>query len=260
MQPRQTFAEDGLRELSESIRQRGILQPVLVRPAESGFELIAGERRWRAAQYAGLAHIPVVVREVSDDEMLEIALVENLQREDLNPMEEAAAYRRLMEDLGYTQEEIAVRVGKDRSTVANIIRLLSLPDSIRSEVERGTLSAGHARALLSADSESDAMLLAREAIEQKLTVRQTEKLAKRRSRPMADADQQAAERRLTESLGTRVRLISKKSGAGRVEIEYYSIDELNGLIDRLTSASVTTDSPAAQVYSASELSPDPAEG
>jgi len=236
LQPRQAFPNDSIEELAESIRQKGILQPLLVRRANGGFQLIAGERRLRAAQRLGLEQVPVTVREVSDGEMLELALIENIQREDLTPLEEARAYRRLMEEFKLTQEDVAARVGKDRSTVANTLRLLQLPGEITAALERGVLSAGHARALVSAGSDAARVRLAREVVARRLTVRQTERLAQRDTAPLRDADQQATEQRLTEALGTRVRLVSRRGGSGKIEIEYPSLQVLNGLIDRLTAA------------------------
>jgi ParB family transcriptional regulator, chromosome partitioning protein len=236
MQPRQTFSEAGIDELARSVREKGILQPLLVRRTSRGFELIAGERRFRAAQRIGMEQVPVVVREAADDELLELALIENLQREDLNPLEEARAYRRLIDELHLTQEDIARRVSKDRSTIANALRLLQLPDEVKNEIERGALTAGHARALAGAASDTERLTLAREVVTKRLSVRQTEKLAKRSARPISDAEHRAVEERLTELLGTRVRLTSRRSGAGKIEIEYYSPEELNGLIDRLSTA------------------------
>jgi ParB family chromosome partitioning protein len=233
MQPRRTFSEASIEELAESIRQQGILQPLLVRRANGGFELIAGERRLRAAQRLGLEQVPVTVREASDRELLEMALIENIQREDLSPLEEANAYRRLMDEFSLTQEEIATRVSKDRSTVANTLRLLQLPDEIKTHIEQGALSAGHARALVTAGSDDARIQLAHQVVAQRLTVRQTEQLAKRNTRPMADAEQRAVEQRLTEALGTKVRLLGRRDGSGKIEIEYYSLEGLNGLVDRL---------------------------
>jgi len=235
-QPRQTFSDPSIDELAESIRQKGILQPLLVRRVNEGYELIAGERRLRAAQRVGLEQVPVSVRDATDSELLELALIENLQREDLNPLEEARAYRRLMDEFALTQEAVAARVGKDRSTVANALRLLQLPDEIKAEIARGALSGGHARALATAGSEAAKVRLAREVIAQRLTVRQTEQLAKRTVHPTADAEQLGVEQRLTEWLGTRVRLLPRRDGSGKIEIEYYSLDGLNGLIDRLSHA------------------------
>jgi ParB family chromosome partitioning protein len=235
LQPRQHFGDAGIDELAESIRQKGILQPLLVRRTGEGFELIAGERRFRAAQRLGLEHVPVTVRQADDSEMLEMALIENIQREDLNPLEEARAYRRLIDEFDLTQEDIATRVGKDRSTVANTIRLLQLPAEILAELERGSLTAGHARALVSIRSDEIKVDLAREIVARRLTVRQTERLAKEKSTTVVDLDRQAAERHLAEALGTKVRLLTRRDGSGRIEIEYYSLAELNGLIDRIAT-------------------------
>ena len=234
-QPRQHFADAGIDELARSISEKGILQPLLVRPMNGGYELIAGERRFRAAQRIGLETVPVTVREASDGEVLEIALIENIQRENLNPIEEAYAYRRLIEEFELTQDEIAQRVGKDRSTVANTLRLLQLPPEVQQEIERGALSAGHARALVGLNSDVARIELAREVLARRLTVRETEKLAKRTARPTVDDDLQTAEQRLTEALRTRVRIANRRNGSGRIEIEYYSLDELNGWIDRLSA-------------------------
>ena len=234
MQPRQAFANQGIEELAESIRQKGILQPLLVRRSNGGFELIAGERRLRAAQRLGMGHVPVLVRDASDGELLEMALIENIQRENLNPLEEARAYRRLVEEFKLTQEDIAARVGKDRSTIANTMRLLQLPPEVQSQVERGALSAGHARALAAAPSAAMRTQLAQEVVVQGLTVRQTEHLVRRRARPPAGPELGAAEQQLTEHLGTRVRVLQGRNGSGKIEIEYYSLQELNGLMDRLT--------------------------
>jgi ParB family chromosome partitioning protein len=234
LQPRRTFAEEGLEELAQSIRQKGILQPLLVRRVNGGFELIAGERRFRAAQRAGLEQVPITVHEADDGEMLEMALIENIQRENLNPLEEARAYRRLMDEFRLTQEAIATRVGKDRSTVANTLRLLQLPAEVQRDIERGVLSAGHARALVTAGSDAAKITLAREVVSRRLTVRQTERLAKQNGSALADTEQRAVEERLTAALGTRVRLVPRRDGSGRIEIQYYSLEGLNGLLDRLS--------------------------
>ncbi len=236
LQPRQAFADDAIAELAASIREKGMLQPLLVRRVNGGYELIAGERRYRAAQRLGMEQVPVSVRDVEDCEMLELALIENIQREDLNPLEEARAYRRLLQEFKLTQEEIAKRVGKDRSTVANTMRLLQLPQEVQRDIERGVLSAGHARALAGAGSAGATLQLARQVVARRLTVRQTEGLAKRTARPLADIEMRAAEERLTEALGTRVRVHSRRTGSGKIEIEYYSLEGLNSLIDRLSAA------------------------
>jgi ParB family chromosome partitioning protein len=234
MQPRKAFADEGIEKLAESIRQKGMLQPLLVRRSNGGLELIAGERRLRAAQRLGMELVPVLVRDASDSELLEMALIENIQRENLNPLEEARAYRHLVEEFKLTQEDIATRVGKDRSTIANSMRLLQLPPQVQSQVERGALSAGHARALAAAPSVAMRVELAQEVAVQGLTVRQTEHLVKRRVRPPAGPEMAAAEQRLTEHLGTRVRVLQGRNGCGKIEIEYYSLEGLNGLMDRLT--------------------------
>jgi ParB family chromosome partitioning protein len=236
LQPRKHFEDAQIDELAESIRQRGILQPLLVRRVADGFQLIAGERRLRAAQRVGLSEVPVSVQEADDRDALEMALIENIQREDLNPIEEARAYRQLADEFGLTQEAVAARVGKDRSTVANTLRLLALPDSVQRDIERRLLSAGHARALVNVGAEALQLELAREVVARRLTVRQTEQMAKVRSASAPDADHRAAEHRLTEALGTRVRIVFRKNAAGRIEIEYDSLAALNHLIDRLCSA------------------------
>lgn len=238
LQPRQEFAEGAIEELAQSIRQKGILQPLLVRRVGGVYELIAGERRLRAAQRLGLEEVPITIRDCTDGEMLELALIENIQRENLNPLEEARAYRRLSEEFHLTQDEIAKRVGKDRSTVTNTMRLLQLPQEVQRQIERGALSAGHARALINAGSEAAKVKLAHEVIARRLTVRETEKLAKRQLRPIADVELRAAEHRLTEALGTRVRLHTRRGGAGKIEIEYHSLEALNALIDRLSAPTV----------------------
>jgi len=238
MQPRLQFNEAAIEELAESIRQKGILQPLLVRQSADGYELIAGERRLRAAQRAGLTRVPVAVRDVSDEEMLELALIENIQREDLNPIEEARAYKAMMSELELTQHDLSLRIGKDRSTIANTIRLLQLPEKIRRDIESGLISAGHARALVSAGSDSAKLALAGRIVTQRLSVRQTERIAKAQATNGSPANAEVAdtERRLTEALGTRVRIQWQKGNRGRIEIECYSLDQLNGLIERLASA------------------------
>jgi len=233
-QPRRTFGDAAISELAESIRQKGILQPLLVRQVAGGYELIAGERRLRAAQRLGMDQVPVTIRKADDGEALEMALIENIQRENLNPMEEARAYRRLNDEFHLSHDEIAKRVGKERSTVANTLRLLQLPQEVQREIEAGALSAGHARALINAGSEAVKIKLAREVVARRLTVRETEKLAKRHVRPVGDVELRAVEHRLTEALGTRVRLHTRRGGAGKIEIEYYSLDGLNALVDRLS--------------------------
>ena len=234
-QPRRRFAEDELDALAQSIREKGILQALLVRPIdgeEPAFELVAGERRWRAAQRVGMHEVPVIVRPLADFEALEIALVENLQREDLSALEEAEAYSRLMEEFGRTQGAMAEAVGKSRSHVANTLRLLSLPAPVRHRLDQGELSAGHARALLAA---ADPITLAAEVVRRGLNVRATEKLVQRRSemrqpkRRLRDADTVALERELSDRLGLRVTLEPKRRG-GSLSLHYASLDQLDQIL------------------------------
>jgi ParB family chromosome partitioning protein len=242
-QPRHTFDEAALEELAGSIREQGVIQPLIVRTAPGGrFVLIAGERRWRAAQRAGLKQVPVIVKEATDAEAFELALVENLQRSDLNPIEEAEAYRRLTEDSGYTQELLAQRVGKDRSTVANALRLLRLPAPVREQCATGQLSMGHARALLGLEREDEIERTARAVVGRGLSVRQTEQLVRRRragpaaakpEAPAPSANVRDLESRLRQALGTKVRLAQTAAGAGTIEIDYHSLDELDRLLELL---------------------------
>ena len=235
-QPRATFSEQQIEELADSIREKGVLQALLVRRVGGHFELIAGERRLRAAQRAGLTHLPVTLREADDRESLELALIENLQRENLNPVEEARAYQRLADEFGLTQEEIAKRVGKSRSAVANSLRLLQLPSDVRGQLETGILSAGHARSLLALGSVEVQGEVARDVVKRRLSVRDTERLVRERSKPGQDVNRSAIESDLSRSLGTRVRLHQAKGGVGRIEIEFYSLAELNGLVARLSAS------------------------
>jgi ParB family chromosome partitioning protein len=240
LQPRRYFGEAELAALTESIRAKGVLQPLLVRRLPDGdeqYEIVAGERRWRAAQLAGCHELPVVVYALSDREALELALLENVQRQDLTPLEEADGYRRLIEEFGHTQEELARTLGKSRSHIANLIRLLALPAPVRALLESGQLSAGHARALLGA---RDPAPLARQVIARGLNVRQTEALVRnerqtvRPNRPRPrDADAMALERDLSSRLGLPVRLEPRGSG-GTLSIAYRSLEQLDELIRRLT--------------------------
>jgi ParB family transcriptional regulator, chromosome partitioning protein len=235
-QPRRLFAEAELDMLARSIREKGILQPLLVRPlvgAEAAFELVAGERRWRAAQRVGLVEVPVVVRALGDAEAIELALVENLQREDLSALEEAAAYRRLIDEFGRTQADLAEALGKSRSHVANTLRLLSLPEAVRHRLDDRALSPGHARALLGA---ADPEALAGEVVRRGLNVRATERLVQRRAarpsrppRPVSDADSAALERELGTRLGLRVTLEEKRRG-GSLTLHYQSLDQLDRVL------------------------------
>jgi ParB family chromosome partitioning protein len=239
--------------LASSIRTQGIIQPLIVRvrPA-GGYELIAGERRWRAAQRAGLHEVPAVIRDVAPAQAFEMALVENLQREDLNPIEEASGYERLVAEFGYTQEKLAERVGKERSTVANALRLLRLPDSVRGLVAAGRLSMGHARALLGVESTAAMERLARRTVAQDLSVRKVEELVRRdrgdagggaaaktataTGRPSANARDLGM--RLSRALGTRVDVNEAGPGRGQVAIHYQSLDQLDALIERIVSPRV----------------------
>jgi ParB family chromosome partitioning protein len=246
-QPRREFDEAALRDLADSIRQKGVLQPVLAEPSGDGtYVIVAGERRVRAARMAGLEKVPVLVRQFSPDEKLEIALIENIQREDLNPIEEALAYKKLMELAGLSQEQMAGRVGKDRSTIANTLRLLKLPEQAQEAVEKGTLSPGHARAMLSLVNPADQQLLFRRIMDKGISVREAEELAaafsagKRPGQKPRRASQAATERRepevreieqkLIEKLGTKVDL--KGNGSkGHIEIAYYSSEDLERLLE-----------------------------
>jgi ParB family chromosome partitioning protein len=246
-QPRTVFDDARLDELAASIRTQGIIQPLIVRArgGENGYELIAGERRWRAAQRAGLHEVPAVVRDVAPTQAFEMALVENLQREDLNPLEEAAGYQRLVDEFGYTQEQLSERVGKDRSTVANALRLLRLPESVRALVAEGRLSMGHARALLGLEAEAAMERLARKIVAAELSVRKVEELVRKaRDEARAPAPATAAARppsasardlslRLTRALGTRVEVVEVGQERGQIAIHYHSLDQLDALLERL---------------------------
>ncbi len=242
-QPRQQIDEGRLEELAQSIRSHGVIQPLLVRLVDGRHEIVAGERRWRAAQRAGLLKVPIVVREVADADLLAVALIENIQREDLNPIEEAQAYRRLADDLHLSQEAIAAAVGKDRATIANYLRLLRLPAEVRNDLASGALTMGHARAIAGVPDDAAQRQLARDVIARALSVRETEALARRETTPHAappprkvDPNTRAAEDQLKLALGTRVRIIRKGVG-GRIEIDFNNEDELQRLFEALTSNS-----------------------
>ena len=237
-QPRQRFDAETLQELADSIRKTGILQPLLVRRHAASYQLVAGERRLRGARLAGLESVPVHVVDVSDEEMLRLAIIENVQREDLNPIEEAHGYRRLMDEFGMSQPDIALQIGKSRSTIVNTLRLLQLPEEVRRRVESGELSAGHARALLGSDSLAEQTEIADLVRARDLTVRDVERIAQERrraKRPRAHANQLPAllelQKRLEGRTGTRVRIRARKAdgSAGRVEIEYYAPADLERL-------------------------------
>jgi len=246
-QPRGNVADARLEDLAQSIKSNGVIQPIVVRKAGDRFEIIAGERRWRAAQMAGLLRVPIVVRDVAagqERSVLEMALIENIQRENLNPIDEALAYRRLGEEFQLTQEEIASAVGKDRTSIANMLRLLKLPDEVRTEVASGALSMGHARALLGLPDEADQRRLARDVIARGLSVRETETMVRKvaesartpaeapAARPV-DVHTRAAEDRLKLALGTRVRIV-RQGTRGRIEIDFGSEDELIRIYEQLT--------------------------
>jgi ParB family transcriptional regulator, chromosome partitioning protein len=242
-QPRKRFEESKLQELAESIREKGILEPLIVRRVGDGYEIVVGERRWRAAQKAGLKEVPVLVREFEERDALEISLIENLQRESLNPIEEADGFRRLMEEFGMNQEEVALRVGKDRTTVANTLRLLRLPPEIREHLLQSRMTPGHARAILSLESPDRQMQLCEAILQKGLSVREAEALAKRYSgrsgRPAAgrkkdelESQMKAIEDSLRQRLGTKVRIL-QKGRKGRVEIEYYSPEDLERVVEAI---------------------------
>jgi ParB family chromosome partitioning protein len=239
-QPRSGMDDTRIEELARSIKSNGVIQPIVVRRTDSGYEIVAGERRWRASQRAGLLKVPVVVRDIPDDRLLAAALIENIQREDLNPIEEAQAYRRLADEHNLTQEQIADAVGKDRSSVANYLRLLKLPSEVRANVGSGALSMGHARALLSVADETAQLRIARDIVARNLSVRETESIVKRppqadvpRETPQKDVHTRVAEDKLRFALGTRVR-ISRKGKGGRIEIDFQNEDELQRLYEQLT--------------------------
>lgn len=240
-QPRKTFDEASLEELADSIRRHGVLQPLLVRPIPSGgYQLVAGERRWRACRMAGLTKVPVVIKELTDTETMEIAIIENLQREDLNPIEEAEGLQALIDKCGYTQEEAAASVGKSRPAIANSLRLLRLPPEVRDMTRSGELSAGHARALLAFDNEAMMLEAAKNIVSNKMTVRDVERLAQRREtavprkrrRRARDSFYDEVQLALTESLGRRVSVYDKRGG-GTLEIEFYSIEDLKNLANKI---------------------------
>ena len=242
-QPRRHFEQESLAELAESISQHGILQPLLVRPLLDGrYQLIAGERRWRAAQMAGVSEVPVIIREIDEQKASELALVENLQREDLNPMEEAAGYKTLMENYGLTQEEIAKVVNKSRPAVANALRLLNLPQPVAEMVAAGEISAGHARALLALPTAEEQIETAKEIIKKGLSVRDIEKKARQAAKPKKTSEQKAklrdsfyneVELALTEHLGRRVKVAESGRG-GTLQIEFYSQEDLKSLANLLS--------------------------
>jgi len=240
-QPRTRFADSNLQELAQSIRVNGVVQPIVVRRHGGRYQIVAGERRWRASQLAELRRIPAFIRDVSDEKLLELALVENIQRQELNPIEEASAYRKLIENIGLTQEQIAERVGKARTVIATSMRLLRLAEDIQQLIEEGRLTAGHGRALLTTEDPKIRREVANFAVDNGLSVRETEKALKRlasgmRAKPLGirnvDANVKAAEVKLQRALSTNVKILPGKKGVGgKIEIEYYSVDDLDRIYE-----------------------------
>ena len=244
-QPRRTFDEDALLELAESIKQHGVIQPLIVKKRDKYYEIIAGERRWRAAKMAGLKEIPIVIKDLSDQEIMEVALIENIQREDLNPIEEAQAYQRLIKEYNYKQDELAERVSKSRVAVTNSMRLLKLDERVQKMIIDDMISAGHARALLAITDSEKQYTIAMKVFDEKLSVRETEKLVKNLVSPTKkekterntaeDAIYESLEEKMKGIMGTKVSIQRKKNNKGKIEIEYYSRDELERIIDLFES-------------------------
>ncbi|MCI6709718.1 MULTISPECIES: ParB/RepB/Spo0J family partition protein [Eisenbergiella] len=241
-QPRKNFDEDSLLELAESIKQFGLLQPIIVQDRKNHYEIIAGERRWRAAKMAGLKEIPVIIKNLTNQEIVEISLIENIQREDLNPIEEAQAYKRLLEEFNLKQDEVAERVSKSRTAVTNSMRLLKLCDEVQQMVVNEMISTGHARALLSIEDPEEQYMIAQKVFDEKMSVREVEKLVKDLHKPekapkkenkSLEVIYQNIENRLKESLGTKVSISPKNNGAGKIEIEFYNHDDLDRLMEQL---------------------------
>lgn len=240
-QPRKTFDEAALQELADSIKQHGVLQPLLVRPLTTGgYQLVAGERRWRASRLAELKEVPVIIKELSDTEAMEIAIIENLQREDLNPIEEAEGLQALIDKCGFTQEEVATSVGKSRPAITNALRLLRLPEEVRQMTKDGNISAGHARALLAFDNEPMMLECAKQIVDKKLTVRDVEKMAKRpktskikaSSGRARDSFYDEVELALSDALGTKVKVYNGRN-KGTLEIEFYTLDDLKNIANAI---------------------------
>ncbi|GJM15752.1 MAG: chromosome partitioning protein ParB [Thermodesulfobacteriota bacterium] len=239
-QPRKEFDEEAIGELANSIKEKGILQPLVVRTVENGYEIIAGERRWRAAQRAGVTRVPVIIKEASDREVMELALIENLQREDLNPIEEAVAYQHLIDEFELTHEDVSRQIGKERSTITNQLRLLKLPDEAKAALIAGDITSGHARAILSIESPAEAREALKAIQKQRLSVRNTEqlikKISKRKKKETATEPEDIYLKQILDELknvlSTQVRIVDKQ-GKGKIEIDYYSSDELERLISLL---------------------------
>ncbi len=244
-QPRKNFDEDALQELADSIKQYGIVEPLIVQDRKTYYEIIAGERRWRAAKLAGLKEVPVIVRNYTEQEIVEISLIENIQREDLNPIEEAQAYRRLLTEFNLKQDEVAERVSKSRTAVTNSMRLLKLCDEVQQMIIDDMITTGHARALISIDDPEQQYTIAQKVFDEKLSVRDVEKLVKNLNKPekvkkepvtdkALEAVYQDLEEKLKQSLGTKVSIASKGDGVGKLEIEFYTHDDLEKITDLLT--------------------------
>ena len=245
-QPRKNFDEDALQELADSIKQFGLLQPILVQDRKTYYEIIAGERRWRAAKLAGLKEVPVIIRDYTDQEIVEISLIENIQREDLNPIEEALAYKRLLTEFNLKQDEVAERVSKSRTAVTNSMRLLKLCDKVQQMIIDDMISSGHARALISIEDPAEKYNIAQKIFDEKLSVRDVEKLVKNLNKPEKQKKEkeedksleviyQDVEEKLKQSLGTKVAIASKGNGSGKIEIEFYSHDDLEKIISLLSA-------------------------
>lgn len=243
-QPRKTFNDESIQELAQSIKEHGIIQPIIVRRSIKGYEIIAGERRWRAAQQVRLETVPVVARDFTDSQVMEIALIENLQREDLNALEIAVAYQRLLDEFSITQEELAEKVGKSRPHITNFLRLLQLPTEIQEDVSRGTLSMGHARAILAIKKNEEKILLAKKTIKEGWSVRQLEEIIKKLNEPdkkkvknndnkRINKYQQEFEDRLRNVFGTSVKIKNNEKNRGKIEIEFYSSDDLERILELL---------------------------
>lgn len=241
-QPRKNFDEDALQELSDSIKQFGLIQPILVQDRKDHYEIIAGERRWRAAKMAGLKEVPVIIRDYTEQEIMEISLIENIQREDLNPIEEAQAYKRLLTEFNLKQDEVAERVSKSRAAVTNSIRLLKLDDRVQQMVIDDMISTGHARALVAVEDHEEQYMLAQKIFDEKLNVRDVEKLVKNLHKPVKqkkeedktmDAIYQDIENKLKQKLSTKVIVTSKGEGAGKIEIEFYNHEDLDRLLEMI---------------------------
>lgn len=242
-QPRKNFNEDALQELSESIKQFGLLQPILVQDRKDHYEIVAGERRWRAAKLAGLKEIPVIIRDYTEQEIAEISLIENIQREDLNPIEEAQAFKRLLEEFHLKQDEVAERVSKSRTAVTNSIRLLKLSDEVQQMVIDDMISTGHARTLLAVEDQQQQYALAQKIFDEKLSVREVEKLVKNLNKPLKEREKkeeedkslmvvyQDVEEKLKKRFGTKVSISPKGNGAGKIEVEFYNHDDLERLLE-----------------------------